>query len=1313
MKYLFLLFLILSLSGYTQVQENFSDGDFTNNPTWNGDATEFIVSTSTSIPTAMRPGLRLNGNAAGGVSHLYVTDTISSIDNFQWEFWVRLSLNPTSTNCARFYLVSDSSDFESNLNGYFIQIGEYSDKIGLCKQTGTTVQQLITGTVANLNVTSSQIRIKVTRDNTGLWKLYSDPVGGSVYQLEGSVTDLTYSSSFFSGIFAKYTSSNYQGFFFDDIYIGAIPVDTTAPEIVSVTVISPTALDIVFSEPVDLATAETNSNYFVTNNVGNPSSATRDASQFSLVHLIFSSPFPDGLTDTIYVYNVQDSEGNAIDTISETFIYQSIPTQFSDAFTDGNFTQNPAWFGDDSLFLCEQISGNYLLRLNGTVPKTACLYTQLALQDSMEWQFDVRVNLSPSSTTYLKVFLASDQNNLTGSLNGYYLQMGESNATDVVRLFRMDGTTPAEICSGTTNISAPFLMRIKVVKHASGEWKLYTAPYGGTNYSLEASGTDATYTDLNYFGLLCKYSTSSYAKEFYFDNFYAGLIVPDTIPPSITSVSISTASTIAVLFSEPLLTSTAQDTANYILNSGAGNPVSAVTDISNPALVHLTFGNNFIGNTYYTLTVENVQDLSGNTIASASSSFYYIEAPAMVYDDFSDGDFYSNPTWEGDVGKFMVNDQQRLELFTMLSTGYDTAYLSTPVNISLDSMEWQVYIKLLFAPSDNNNLRYYLMSDNANLKSSLNGYFLKIGENGSSDAIELYRQDGTTTSLVCRGQDGLMGTSYPFARIKVRHKTNGEWTIYADTTGSYNFQYQVSGNDNTYNLELFNFGPWCKFSSSYDEEKFFYDDIYTGPYINDTISPVLNNLVLIDSTQLQLYFSENISPTEANNLANYFVNRGVGNPFVAEQSIFNGSIVSLRFSAPFKEDTIYSITISNIKDSEGNLISAPISKTFSYHITKPYDVVINEIMCDPTPVVTLPEVEYIELFNRTHFDIDISGWTITVGSTIKSFPQCKISADSFLLVTSVNNEHLFSGYGRAVGMLSNDVLTNSGATVLLNDNNGVLISSVIYSDSWYKDNNKKEGGWSLEQIDPSNPCGGSNNWTASTNIKGGTPNAVNSVFASNPDNLMPELVHAVLNATNDSLRLFFNEPLKQGSILSGSFTLSNGYTPVSAAIIAPENISVVLAFTQAFPDGTTYTVTVNSPVSDCVGNVIGNENTAKFAVAQTLAPNDLVINEILFNPIEPAVDFVEIYNRSNKVLNFKDARIASRKTDLSLNTPYDIAKDGRLIFPGEYFVLTTNPSTVKNQYYTENPKNFITITTLPSFANTSGEAVVVDKSLVV
>ena len=111
------------------------------------------------------------------------------------------------------------------------------------------------------------------------------------------------------------------------------------------------------------------------------------------------------------------------------------------------------------------------------------------------------------------------------------------------------------------------------------------------------------------------------------------------------------------------------------------------------------------------------------------SLFFARPICAQLNDDFSDGDFTNNPIWNGDVSNFIINPSLQLQLNAPALT--DTSYLSSETGI-LDfnnPISWQFYIKLGFSPSNNNTVRYYLTSDNANLEGYLSGYYIRIGEN--------------------------------------------------------------------------------------------------------------------------------------------------------------------------------------------------------------------------------------------------------------------------------------------------------------------------------------------------------------------------------------------------------------------------------------------------------------------------------------------------------------------------------------------------------------------------------------------------------
>src|SRR4051794_23870027 len=91
---------------------------------------------------------------------------------------------------------------------------------------------------------------------------------------------------------------------------------------------------------------------------------------------------------------------------------------------------------------------------------------------------------------------------------------------------------------------------------------------------------------------------------------------------------------------------------------------------------------------------------------------YGQSARAQLNDNFSDNDFTLDPPWEGDVGEFLVNKSQQLQLSSATA---GISFLSTAFHSNLNDVEWQFFIKQSFSPSGSNYGRVYLASDNNNL----------------------------------------------------------------------------------------------------------------------------------------------------------------------------------------------------------------------------------------------------------------------------------------------------------------------------------------------------------------------------------------------------------------------------------------------------------------------------------------------------------------------------------------------------------------------------------------------------------------------
>ncbi len=654
---------------------------------------------------------------------------------------------------------------------------------------------------------------------------------------------------------------------------------------------------------------------------------------------------------------------------------------------------------------------------------------------------------------------------------------------------------------------------------------------------------------------------------------------------------------------------------------------------------------------------------------SLLSSFF---VRAQLADNFMDGDFTNNPSWTGSSAEFIVNASQQVQLSNTVS---GTSYLSTAHGLSnLSNHEWQCWVKQSFASSSSNFGKVFLSADNADLGSAQNGYYLLFGEVNALDAIRLFKLENGISTQLCAGLDGQISASF-VARIKVVLSITGTWDLFADLSGGTGFVLQGSANDPSILIGT-HAGFICTYTSS-NANKFYYDDFYIGAPILDTQVPILVQGTAISSTQVDALFDEALSSSSANDVANYAILPF--NSFVsAQQDNLNPALVHLTTMFPLTNGNTYTLMTANLSDLTGNLASNQ-SVNFDYLVADTAvkgDVIISEIFPDPSPVNGLPEVEYVEIFNKSGKVFHLQDWKITDGSSNGTIGNYWLLPGSYIVLTATANIGLFTN---VAGVTSFPSLNNAGDQLILSDDAGLVLDQLTYTDEWYQDPNKQDGGYSLERIQLNDPCSTYDNWKASTDISGGSPGTINSVFSAAPDQVNPSLVSAIALSPN-FLELSFSEGMDSSSLANASFTFNPSLSIQQSFIQAiddnPNGVpQLILQFNENLLPSTTYQIQLG-PVSDCWLNdtvIIGG-----FTLPEQAIPGDLVINEILANPLNGGEDFIELYNRSSKVIDLKDWQLGNFYIDTIANLK--TISEHFILEPNSYVAISEDTSFLLENY---------------------------------
>lgn len=359
-------------------------------------------------------------------------------------------------------------------------------------------------------------------------------------------------------------------------------------------------------------------------------------------------------------------------------------------------------------------------------------------------------------------------------------------------------------------------------------------------------------------------------------------------------------------------------------------------------------------------------------------------------------------------------------------------------------------------------------------------------------------------------------------------------------------------------------------------------------------------------------------------------------------------------------------------------------------------VQITEIMADPTPVVGLPDAEYIELRNVTTQPISLKGWRLQIGSGSAILPDSLVPAGSYLIVCSRNTSGLLAGLGRVIGLTSFS-LANAGAVLTLRNSKGQLVYSVAYQDTWWP-SDKRAGGYALEQVDSANPCGETSNWKVSTAAIGGTPGKPNSVTARNPDLIPPSAVRIELAGTSQ-VDVYFDERLDSlASVQSGMFELK-GRTFRKVSVETPSYRLLSLLLDTPLLAGQQYALTLKN-VADCAGNLL-REVSFPVGVPVKADSGDVILSEILYDPRVGGVEFAEIHNRTQNYISLKNWAIGVVKdgqpTGFKIVTPNPV-----LLAPNAYVALSSHSALLAEQYPSDLPRTLLEMASMPGFTNQTG-----------
>ncbi|MFM6984274.1 MAG: lamin tail domain-containing protein [Chitinophagaceae bacterium] len=727
---------------------------------------------------------------------------------------------------------------------------------------------------------------------------------------------------------------------------------------------------------------------------------------------------------------------NILFTIA-VFLSFSANAQLIDDFEDGDLMSAPAWSGNLSSFT----TFSYQLRTQSTLSNTSFyISTEVSIETMLQFEFDVRLMFNTSSLNYVDVYLFADSANLKTVKNGVFVRTGGS--TDEVSLYKIQNGIESEIIDGKDAVlnNSDNQFKVRII-FENDSFYLYRSLKTVINWFKEGSCFYELPQGNFYSGFKIRQSTSSFFGKHFFDNFYSGPILRDTVAPLIDSVFYDDSSMLHVYFNEPIDTSILFDSSHWSFTSDSIHPYG-VGFLNQGRVAVFNCATLLPANQLIHLYIIELSDLTGNK-CDTSFSFFTLKKEIAEHGDLIITELMIDP----DPVLGLPNlEYVEIQNVSQKYISLNNCRVSDPGTYKL--------LPVLVLPPDSILVLYSIPS-----------------LNNSSDIIRLIN---------------------PKACIIDQVEYASSW--YADSVkskGGYSLE-RIDLTNNCLGAE-----NWKASLSSEGGTPGLVNSV-NAKLPKDTVPPQILSFRPIMPDKIKVILNEPFDSVTMSSL-NFTINDKYVQ-YAINYQIPSQQLIEFKLPGKFNESIMYRFTISGFKDCPGNASeNYSISSRF-LSVPASFDVVINEVLFNPRS----GNHDFIELYNRSEKSFDVSELFLADFKdghirTIYPLTSGRLNFDpgKYLLLSEDTNE-ICQTYNCSFNALKCQPkklpsLPDAAGEFALINIESQIIDSLFYSADWHFKLLNDQNGISLERLNPDNLQHLQSNWHSAASVYGyATPGARNS-----------------------------------------------------------------------------------------------------------------------------------------------------------------------------------------------------------------------------